>query len=267
MESEALSIDPVHVERLLFNIRTAVAIKTRPQFFSWVQGTFQGFLAHEVLICALACPPAGALKFDWIASYPIAEDRFRELSRPDEGLLRSLVKTWEQGGHEPILLGGPAEPGAPPEAEWMLGEIERFDLRNVAADGFAGLDGKPWCFFAFFKLSALDGPHTRHVLRMWLPHLYAAWLHAACGEPDPVYSRADRIHGVLTRREVEILNWVGKGKTNGQIARLLGIGEPTIATHLERMFRKLGVSTRAEAVAKGMTLNLQQGRGPGWRYY
>ena len=72
---------------------------------------------------------------------------------------------------------------------------------------------------------------------------------------------------MLTAREAEILIWVRKGKTNGQIACLLGIGETTVATHLERIFRKLGVRSRAQAVAKSMTINLEQGTGPGWRYY
>ena len=76
-----------------------------------------------------------------------------------------------------------------------------------------------------------------------------------------------RIHGVLTAREVEILSWVGKGKTNEQIAETLRISDTTVATHLERIFRKLGVCTRAQAVAEGMALNLKQGAGPRWRYY
>jgi DNA-binding CsgD family transcriptional regulator len=174
---------------------------------------------------------------------------------------------WQQGDQATLLLGSEPGRGSAPETQRVLSEIREFDLGNSLADGFVGLDGRPFCFFAFFKMPAPPCLRTARVLRIWLPYLYAAWLRVASGEATRAEPHAGRIRGVLTAREVEILNWVGKGKTNGHIARILGIGETTVATHLERIFRKLGVRSRAQAVARGMTLNLEQGSGPGWRYY
>lgn len=53
----------------------------------------------------------------------------------------------------------------------------------------------------------------------------------------------------LTPRESEILRWVATGRTNGDIARLIGVGAATVKTHLEHIFQKLGVNNRAAAVA------------------
>lgn len=53
----------------------------------------------------------------------------------------------------------------------------------------------------------------------------------------------------LTFREAEILMWIARGKTNKEIGQILGSSPRTINKHLEHIFEKLGVSTRAAAVA------------------
>ena len=55
----------------------------------------------------------------------------------------------------------------------------------------------------------------------------------------------------LTAREAQILALLAEGLVNKQIAARLGISRHTVKTHLAALFHKLGVSTRAEAVAAG----------------
>jgi DNA-binding CsgD family transcriptional regulator len=57
----------------------------------------------------------------------------------------------------------------------------------------------------------------------------------------------------LTPRQRELLALVAAGRTNGQIARLLGISEGTVRTHLENIFQRLRVSSRAAAVVRAFT--------------
>ncbi|KVU14342.1 helix-turn-helix transcriptional regulator [Burkholderia ubonensis] len=52
----------------------------------------------------------------------------------------------------------------------------------------------------------------------------------------------------LTYREEQIARLVRDGRSNKEIARDLALGQPTIKTHLMRMYRKLGVSNRTEMV-------------------
>lgn len=54
----------------------------------------------------------------------------------------------------------------------------------------------------------------------------------------------------LTPREAEVLAWVARGKSDAAIGNLLSISPRTANKHLEHVYRKLGVSSRAEAVAK-----------------
>ena len=55
----------------------------------------------------------------------------------------------------------------------------------------------------------------------------------------------------LSTREAQILALLAEGLVNKQIAARLGISRHTVKTHLTALFHKLGVSTRAEAVAAG----------------
>ena len=53
----------------------------------------------------------------------------------------------------------------------------------------------------------------------------------------------------LTPREAEVLSWVAKGKTNRDVGDILGMSPRTVNKHLEHVFEKLGVETRAAAAS------------------
>jgi DNA-binding CsgD family transcriptional regulator len=55
----------------------------------------------------------------------------------------------------------------------------------------------------------------------------------------------------LTTRESEVLSWLSKGKTNRDIAQILGLSPRTVDKHLEQIYEKLGVENRTAAVATG----------------
>jgi DNA-binding CsgD family transcriptional regulator len=60
----------------------------------------------------------------------------------------------------------------------------------------------------------------------------------------------------LTARETEVLLWVARGKTNRDIAEILGMSPRTVNKHLEHVFEKLGVETRTAAAAAAQRLQL-----------
>ena len=51
----------------------------------------------------------------------------------------------------------------------------------------------------------------------------------------------------LTMREVEVLTWVARGKTNAEVASILSVRLRTVKKHMERIFQKLGVESRTAA--------------------
>lgn len=59
----------------------------------------------------------------------------------------------------------------------------------------------------------------------------------------------------LSEREQEIMHWVGHGKTNVEIGMILGISQFTVKNHLQRIFRKIDVRNRAQAISRILTLS------------
>jgi DNA-binding NarL/FixJ family response regulator len=60
----------------------------------------------------------------------------------------------------------------------------------------------------------------------------------------------------LTDREREVLTGMSRGRSNAEIGRELYLSEDTVKTHARRLFRKLGASDRAHAVALGFRSGL-----------
>jgi len=60
----------------------------------------------------------------------------------------------------------------------------------------------------------------------------------------------------LTRRELEVLQWVMVGKSSWEVARITNCSEATINFHLANVRQKFGVNTRQQAVVKAIALGL-----------
>jgi DNA-binding CsgD family transcriptional regulator len=61
----------------------------------------------------------------------------------------------------------------------------------------------------------------------------------------------------LTPREAEVLAWLAKGKTNRDIAEILGMSPRTVNKHLEHIYIKMGVETRSAAAALVAGMRMQ----------
>lgn len=66
----------------------------------------------------------------------------------------------------------------------------------------------------------------------------------------------DALH--LTARESQVLYWLAKGKTNREVAQILGMSPRTVNKHLEQIYPKLGVENRTSAAA--IALNALAGK-------
>src|SRR5438128_381543 len=81
-------------------------------------------------------------------------------------------------------------------------------------------------------------------------------------EHSPPFNTAGVLE--LTGREREVLQRVASGERNKEIAARLGISEPTVKSHLASIYFKLGVDSRASAVAVALErglLSLQKKMG------
>jgi DNA-binding NarL/FixJ family response regulator len=89
-----------------------------------------------------------------------------------------------------------------------------------------------------------------HHGQMWLAPEVQARLVSALddGTPGRPASPLPGLPGNLTPREAEVLALIGEGLSNREISERLVLGQATVKTHVNRIFAKIGVQTRAQAV-------------------
>ena len=166
------------------------------------------------------------------------------------------------------------------EANTLLEDGQEFDLMLLDL-GLPGLDGmsylsslrKRFPEMPVVILSAYDDVHTvskamkfgaagfvpkayssdrlldalREVLagRVFTPDVLSA---SSNSSREPIGGYADPAEFGLTARQAEVLGLMARGKSNRQIAELLGLSEGTVKIHLTAIFKVLGVSSRTQAM-------------------
>jgi len=73
-------------------------------------------------------------------------------------------------------------------------------------------------------------------------------------EPSRPHVSSNTCH--LSPRELTVLRWMKEGKTNWEIAQILGLSERTIRFHVGGIFEKLDVTSRTQAVARALGAGL-----------
>ena len=98
------------------------------------------------------------------------------------------------------------------------------------------------------RRGSLDPPVSTH----YLEKILAALERDSARTASPVGGQAERLSG----REQEVLHLVAAGESNGRIAEELYVSVGTVKTHLNNLYRKLGVRSRTQAVARARELGL-----------
>lgn len=84
-------------------------------------------------------------------------------------------------------------------------------------------------------------------------HTASLYAHQRCRALGGL-TEASSVKSPLTPRELECLRWVLKGKSDTDMAKILGISHTTVHFHIEQVKKKLGVKTRTQAAAIIVTL-------------
>jgi DNA-binding CsgD family transcriptional regulator len=138
--------------------------------------------------------------------------------------------------------------------------LDAVDLEVVAtyADGLSG---------------ALQRAVLRHTLSLHRAELASAvqWMggrverlgelagSGGAARAAPSFSSQARLLGSLTRRELEVVRLLARGMTNLAIANALVVREGTVKYHVKNILRKLGATSRADAVSRFVRASAEEG--------
>lgn len=267
-EAEPADLTPQQAEAVVRVVEAGPHVRRRYQFFVWTQSQLQALLPHQLLACGSYQRQRRDLVFETFHSIVLAAELLALLTDSQGPLLRALLAAWVEGRGRPLAieLARLALPGAGgAEAQQLLRQagIETLLVHGVARPQ------RPAEVESFFVLAGQGrwlAPVVLAHLELLLPHLHTVWLRVVAAErelappvpPARAPAREAAPRGV-TDRERQILGWMREGKSNQQIAEVLGISPLTVKNHVQKILRKLGASNRAQAVAEAMALRLLDG--------
>ena len=236
--------------------RESLRITGHLQLMLWLQGEFQRNVPHQIFIAAWGDLSRGSMQHDLVSAFPSV--RTDSITNKDiSPLIGDLFSRWVEYGATPI--GARFEGGLRlgPEAEERE-ELKTFrTMQSALVHGIRDARGEEDCLYVFLGADPVIAPSSLENLRVMLPFVDAASRRVAhlpgqiadLNIPQQPARAAPTDFG-LSGRELEIMNWVKMGKTNSEIGMILDISTFTVKNHLQRIFRKLNVTNRAQAVSQ-----------------
>ncbi|MEO5659620.1 MAG: XrtB/PEP-CTERM-associated transcriptional regulator EpsA [Polaromonas sp.] len=243
-------------------IEESTAIQRHVELLHWLQGDVQHYLPHEIMLAGWGNFQEGAIQHDVLSklhgvrSYAVGTD-----SLPF--LLSKFYDCWVLANRKPCrldfnnfeyLLGQTSLDGS------FCSELRR--MRSVLIHGMRDERGQCECLYIMLSAHPIPEEPACTAIRMLMPFIDSALRQVTHlpqqQKPSPKTLRIvnEEAFG-LSDREIQIMDWVAMGKTNSEIGSILSISGFTVKNHMQRIFQKLNVFNRAQAVSKinGVTFN------------
>jgi LuxR family quorum sensing-dependent transcriptional regulator len=185
---------------------------------------------------------------------------------PLQWLFRNLTPAWEEfSDQQKIPQRSPAlmaarrrlapftfvevfdDPALSPEQQWIWQMAREWGWQN----GFVVPVHGPRGYFSYVSIASPERDLDLRIENRVRLQMLALLAHDRCStlnlaeRPDAAPHSASK----LSERERECMRWVAAGKTDWEIGPILVISSSTAHFHIENARRKLGASTRAQAVA------------------
>ena len=158
-----------------------------------------------------------------------------------------VARTWFRTTSPFLWSEAPYDRAYDRHAQRVMDEASEFGLRDGYCIPIATIDGLTGCVSA--GGDRIELPDNSRVL-IHMAGIYAHGRLRHLNEMNkPSFSN-------LTDREKEVLRWAAHGKTNQDIADILGITERTVLDHFQKIGRKLQTVNRTHTVAQACLYNL-----------
>lgn len=242
---------PINTDSVFGALRSSCAVASRSDFHRWLRFEVNPLLPHESFFAAWGKFQKRELTYDVISSAQrIDSKKIFDLNGIECAMERLFNIVTSAGGAWLLFKDFhrlAEECGIDTQSRMYRLAMARTRMLLVYAlrDERSGQD----CLYIFFieKQPAVFDPLLLDVL---MPHVDLALRRikslsvVSRSKPRGSASNVD----FLSVREREVLNWVSKGKSNEEIGLILGISLNTVKNHLKRIFSKMGVTARSQAV-------------------
>ena len=213
----------------------------------------QRYLPHDILIAAWGDFRSGNIQHDIVSIvHGVRSDMANDFIVTP--LLMRLYAQWLEHGKKAFVHTGCVLDTllAANTKDHVLGDALR-GMHSALIHGIKDERGSHDCLYVVFTGHEDFNQTARNALTQVLPYIDNALRqvehlpHQSVGQRNAT-PRFTQEH-LLSPREGEILQWIAMGKTNDEIGSILEISVYTVKNNVQRIFRKLNVSNRAQAVA------------------
>jgi transcriptional regulator EpsA len=238
--------------QLLGALSSAKGITRHLEFYRWLQHEISEFIPHQVLLTAWGDFENGDISYDVASASPGINTQFLTSLPGVDVLVSDLFHIMPTNGIDSYVLHqcDDSEPASEVQAESKLLEFLGASMKSLLVYRMRDERYTQDCLYVFCseaKRIEID-PLT---LGFLMPHIDATLRRVECLAPER--ERQEIVQhlvdaDLLSEREQEVINWVGMGKSNLEIGEILGISHNTVKNHLKRVFRKMDVTSRSQAV-------------------
>ena len=249
-----MEVKNAHFEKVFSVIKHSYSINKHIDFFNWLQNHVNEILPHNLLLASWGdfknTLESKNLSYDVASNLSgISTHMVLDSAADVDELMLYLHAKWIGNDKRWYVIN---QLQLARDNEFPRSFISKLSqINSLLVYGVSDVRGCNECLYVFFNeqkffnigesVMGLIMPHIDNVLRK-IQHLEAVELPNTLANEVGVFSD-------LSARELEIIHWVKSGKTNTEIGMILEISQNTVKSHLKRIFHKLNVTRRAQAVA------------------
>lgn len=243
-----------HHEQLFSVIQRSYSIDNHLDFFNWLQNDVNQILPHDAV---LACwgnfsdkLESNKLNYDVASTLSDVNTQtiFVDHQKFDD-CMHHLHQLWLDNNRCWFVANYLDDVDANASfKECLPAKLAQF--KSLMVYGVSDIRGSNECLYVFFKKNdTFEVPDS--VLGLIMPHIDSVLRKIQHLEPVDIASQPTFVINDtgLSARELEIIHWIKSGKTNQEIGVILKISQNTVKSHLKRVFHKMNVTRRAQAVA------------------
>lgn len=247
-------LDDVQKTNFFDLIHESLRVGSHFEFMLWSQGSLQQFLPHDIMIAAWGDFSQGLISIEIVSPLPDVHGSSTQNAKLIP-LLKCLFDYWTKHACAPFAVSmkhGLSEKG-PFGYEQLDGSFRQ--MKSAVVHASRDRRSRQDCLYVVLSGAETPEPSSRRMLETLLP--YMECMLRQIGQPGLTHKPGE-VSQLLTEdgqealspREQEIMEWVRKGKTNFEIGMILDISAFTVKNHMQRIFKKLDVLNRTQAVAK-----------------
>jgi DNA-binding CsgD family transcriptional regulator len=229
----------------------AIQVQSEVAFLSLINDHVQKLLPHQTLFAA-----SGRICFEYMEILHVVPVNYPDVYLA--GVQRVFrIRERPAFGHWLMHRNAMVLDGDDPNI--VLSERERFEVEVVGQGrlvihGVVDLSGHMGSFFSFAGVPlTIAAAQAARMMEMLVPPLHTALSRI------PNATSQNQALSSLTKIEKQLLGWLAAGRSNLEIAQLRGKSPETVRNQLHRLFSKLQVSSRAEAVNQFHNFKTLQG--------